>query len=85
MCTSSDVIGPRSLEAGTRPSEDLLRKADEEVRLLLQRAFVAAKSALAKNRNLHEAVKDALLENETLDGDAFRRIVEQHSVTAVKF
>lgn len=81
----SDVIGPRSLEAGTRPSEDLLRKADEEVRLLLQRAFVAAKSALAKNRNLHEAVKDALLENETLDGDAFRRIVEQHSVTAVKF
>lgn len=76
----SEVVGPRSLDAGTSPSDDLLRKVDEEVNQLLRQALSIAQAALAKNRGLLEAVSKALVENETLDGSAFRQLVEEHRV-----
>jgi len=80
----SEAVGPRSLEEGMRPSEELRRKVDDEVNDLLRMALELAKDALAKNRHLHEAVTKALLETESLDGGAFRKLVQQHQVQPVK-
>lgn len=76
----AESIGPRSLSAGTTPSEDLMKKVDEEVDKLLRQALAIAQAALAKNKALLEAVSKSLLESETLDGIAFRQLVQAHQV-----
>jgi len=79
----SEAIGPRSLEAGVSPSQDLLRKVDEEVNQLLRQGLSMAKSALGKNEALHQAVSESLLKHETLDAGAFRHLVEQHHIEPI--
>ncbi|CAE8615362.1 unnamed protein product [Polarella glacialis] len=79
----SEVVGPRSLNAGMNPSQELMRQVDEEVNKLLRKALVAARAALGKNRALHAALTKELIQRETLDGEAFRHLVEQHQVSPV--
>eukprot|EP00931_Biecheleriopsis_adriatica_P090265 TRINITY_DN64280_c0_g1_i1.p1 TRINITY_DN64280_c0_g1~~TRINITY_DN64280_c0_g1_i1.p1 ORF type:complete len:767 (-),score=173.08 TRINITY_DN64280_c0_g1_i1:38-2188(-) len=78
----SEVVGPRSVSV--RPSEELLRQVDEEVNQLLRQALGAAREALNRNRELHEAVTEALLRSETMDGEVFKQLVEKHQVQPVK-
>jgi len=80
----SDVIGPRSLTAGMEPSPDLRRQADVEVNKLLWAALAAAREALRKNQPLLAAVSKVLLEKETMEGESFRKLVENHTVQLVK-
>jgi len=81
----SDKVGPRALAASYRDlSEDLKRKVDEEVDLLLRTALDVARATLRSNRKLHAAVAEALLERETLDSKAFSKLVEQHPVEAAR-
>jgi len=76
----SAAIGPRALNSGLEPSQETRHQVDIEVDKLLRKALQAARVALNKNRKLHEAVTKALLEKETLDGEAFRKLVEEHQV-----
>eukprot|EP00930_Biecheleria_cincta_P083499 TRINITY_DN73067_c0_g1_i1.p1 TRINITY_DN73067_c0_g1~~TRINITY_DN73067_c0_g1_i1.p1 ORF type:complete len:748 (-),score=143.59 TRINITY_DN73067_c0_g1_i1:94-2337(-) len=80
----SDAIGPRSLTAGIEPSPDLRRQADIEVNKLLRAALAAAREALRKNQQLHLAVSKVLLEKETMEGESFRMLVENHTLQLVK-
>lgn len=76
----SDEVGPRSLEAGLTPSQDLQNTVDKEIDKLLRQALRVARDALQGNRALQESIVEALRERETLDGSAFRQLVEQHRV-----
>ncbi len=56
-------------------SEQTAREIDEEVKSLLDHAYVKAKEILTENRAQLERVKAELLTRETLDGPEFYRLV----------
>jgi len=53
----------------THYSEDTSREIDQEVRRILNDAYSMAKKLLEDNRDILEAMKDALMEYETIDAD----------------
>ena len=53
----------------THYSEDTSREIDQEVRTILNDAYSKAKKLLEDNRDILEAMKDALMEYETIDSD----------------
>jgi cell division protease FtsH len=53
----------------THYSEDTSREIDQEVRRILNDAYSKAKKLLEDNRDILEAMKDALMEYETIDAD----------------
>ena len=53
----------------TQYSEDTSREIDQEVRRILNDAYSNAKQLLEDNRDILEAMKDALMEYETIDAD----------------
>lgn len=53
----------------THYSEDTSREIDQEVRLILNDAYSTATKLLEDNRDILEAMKDALMEYETIDAD----------------
>ena len=53
----------------THYSEDTSRQIDQEVRTILDDAYKQAKKLLEDNRDILEAMKDALMEFETIDAD----------------
>tara|TARA_B110000046_G_scaffold185276_1_gene226333 strand:- start:148 stop:2076 length:1929 start_codon:yes stop_codon:yes gene_type:complete len=53
----------------THYSEDTSREIDQEVRRILNNAYSNAKQLLEDNRDILEAMKDALMEYETIDAD----------------
>jgi len=56
-------------------------RMDREVQLLLDRLYKVAFETLRINRPALEALARALLEHETLDGDAAVRLMEEHGLT----
>ncbi|MEM6716233.1 MAG: cell division protein FtsH, partial [Cyanobacteria bacterium P01_C01_bin.147] len=52
---------------------------DKQVRAIAQQAYGRARNLLNENRQLIDYLVDRLLEVETMEGDEFRRIVEQHT------
>eukprot|EP00929_Paragymnodinium_shiwhaense_P080258 TRINITY_DN41841_c0_g1_i1.p1 TRINITY_DN41841_c0_g1~~TRINITY_DN41841_c0_g1_i1.p1 ORF type:complete len:836 (-),score=174.65 TRINITY_DN41841_c0_g1_i1:13-2520(-) len=76
-------VGPRLVDDnyGKKHSESLLKAADEEVQKILDAAQAAALDALEQNRGLFEAVAAALVDEESLNGTAFKALVEAHSLT----
>jgi len=76
----SEDVGPRSLQVGVPPSQALRSKADEEVNKLLRTALAGARDALSRNRALLDAVVEKLRQQETLDAEAFQRLVEAYPV-----
>ena len=74
---SKDALSPTAWEpaepagmfaASTAASEETESTIDDEVAKLVSDAYEVAKEALGSNRNLMDAVVDALLEKETIDG-----------------
>lgn len=57
-------------------SEDTRMKIDEQVRLLLDKAYKRAKAILTKNKNNLKNVANALIEKETIDKLEFIKIIE---------
>ena len=53
----------------THYSEDTSREIDQEVRRILNDAYSMAKKLLEDNRDILEAMKDALMDYETIDAD----------------
>ncbi|CAJ1400073.1 unnamed protein product [Effrenium voratum] len=80
----SAAVGPRSLQAGVSPSQALLSEVDGEVKLILDQALTAARTALARNRALHAAVAEVLIKHETLDGEEFQRVIGKFPVKPVQ-
>jgi cell division protease FtsH len=89
-------LGPLSLEAQTGEvflgrdwmnkseySEEIARKIDRYVRDIVIQSYDVAKQILQDNRLLMERLVDILIESETIDGDAFRKIIADFSEKVV--
>jgi cell division protease FtsH len=64
----------------THYSEDTSREIDQEVRDILDKAYVTAKKLLEDNRDILEAMKDALMEYETIDADQVDDLMARRKV-----
>lgn len=58
-----------------RSGESLPREVEQEIRRIIDEMYEAAKACIEDNREALDALADALLEHETIDGDEVRRIV----------
>jgi len=64
----------------THYSEDTSRQIDQEVRTILDDAYNQAKNLLEDNRDILEAMKDALMEFETIDADQVDDLMHRRKV-----
>jgi cell division protease FtsH len=64
----------------THYSEDTSREIDQEVRQILNDAYAKAKKLLEDNRDILEAMKDALMEYETIDADQVDDLMNRRKV-----
>ena len=64
----------------THYSEDTSRQIDQEVRTILDDAYKQAKKLLEDNRDILEAMKDALMEFETIDADQVDDLMHRRQV-----
>ena len=64
----------------THYSEDTSREIDQEVRQILNDAYAQAKKLLEDNRDILEAMKDALMEYETIDADQVDDLMNRRKV-----
>jgi cell division protease FtsH len=89
----SDRVGPMSLglERGSRLlmgeysygkeanySEATAELIDQEVKKIITHNYDRVKEILEDNKNVLEGIAEVLLEKETLEGDAFRELMEEH-------
>ncbi|WP_244610609.1 ATP-dependent zinc metalloprotease FtsH [Microvirga pakistanensis] len=58
-----------------RSGESFPREVEQEIRRIVEKMYAAAKACIEDNREALDALVDALLEHETIEGDEVRRIV----------
>jgi cell division protease FtsH len=58
-----------------RSGDSLPREVEQEIRRIIEEMYDAAKACIEQNRASLDALVEALLERETIDGDEVRRIV----------
>ena len=58
-----------------RSGDSLPREVEQEIRRIIDEMYAAAKSCIEENREALDALVDALLKHETIEGDEVRRIV----------
>lgn len=61
-------------------SDDTSRHIDEEVRRIIEECYTRAEKILEDNRDILEAMKDALMEYETIDADQVDDLMERRKV-----
>jgi cell division protease FtsH len=59
----------------SRSGESLPREVEQEIRRIIEEMYDSAKACIEDNRDALDALTEALLEHETLEGDEVRRIV----------
>ena len=64
-----EVFLGRDLHTGDRHSEDTAKRIDAEIRSIVLEQYTRAKAILTGHRAELQAIADALLEYETIDGD----------------
>jgi cell division protease FtsH len=79
---NNDVFLGRDWMNKSEYSEDIAAKIDGAVREIVNRCYIQAKEILEENRLILERVVDMLIEQETIEGDVFRKIVDEN--TAIK-
>lgn len=75
----SEVFLGRNMMPRSEYSEEMASKIDRQVRQIANYGYDRARSILSDNRTLIDYLVDRLLEVETMDGDEFRKIVEQYT------
>ncbi|TAF02395.1 MAG: ATP-dependent zinc metalloprotease FtsH [Nostocales cyanobacterium] len=90
-------LGPLSLESPNQEvflgrdwgnkseySEEIAAKIDAQVRAIVSNCYVKCKEILEENRLVLERLVDMLAEEETIDGDLFRKVVEENTQVQVR-
>jgi cell division protease FtsH len=64
---------------GRRPehSEDIAARIDEQVRSIVNHCYEETHKIIENNRTVIDRLVDVLIEMETIEGEEFRRLVEQ--------
>ncbi|MCC5608551.1 ATP-dependent zinc metalloprotease FtsH [Nostoc sp. CHAB 5834] len=63
-------------------SEEIAAKIDSQVRQIVNNSYIRAKELLQENRIVLERLVDLLIEQETIEGDLFRKIVADNTQVA---
>ncbi|WP_339383492.1 ATP-dependent zinc metalloprotease FtsH [Oculatella sp. LEGE 06141] len=74
---SSEVFLGRDLMSRTEYSEEVAMKVDQQVRTIATRCYQDARRVVRENRELLDQLVDLLLEQETIEGEQFRKIVAE--------
>ena len=74
--SDQEVFLGRELVQRREVSEHTARQVDEEVKRILDEAHARARRLLEDNRGLLEAIAEALLDRETLDGDEIQLLID---------
>jgi cell division protease FtsH len=85
-------LGPFALESGNSEvflgrdwmtkaeySEEVATKIDHQVRDIAVRCYAEARRILKEHRQLLDEIVDLLLDQETIEGEQFRKLVAQHT------
>ncbi|MFM7372804.1 MAG: cell division protein FtsH, partial [Sphaerospermopsis kisseleviana] len=75
---NSDIFLGRDWGNKSEYSEEIAGKIDAQVREIVSNCYVKVKELLQENRMIMERLVDMLAEEETIDGDVFRKIVEEN-------
>ena len=68
-----------SLESNGDYSEEVAAKIDSEIRTLIESGHHKAVEIISNNRELVNLLTDLLLDQETIDGDEFRQIIDRET------
>ncbi|MHC5832692.1 MAG: cell division protein FtsH, partial [Nostoc sp.] len=63
-------------------SEEIAAKIDAQVREIVNNCYIKSKELLSENRIVLERLVDLLAEQETIEGDLFRKIVADNAQVA---
>ncbi len=80
---NNDVFLGRDWMNKSEYSEDIAAKIDAAVREIVNRSYIHAKEIIQENRSILERVVDLLIEQETIEGDVFRKIVTDNTAIQV--
>lgn len=79
---SSEVFLGRDYSQGRNYSENVAAEIDEEVRELIENAYVRAKDILELHRDQLDRIANYLLEHEKIGGGEFQRLMEGENASA---
>jgi cell division protease FtsH len=76
---SGEVFLGRDWMAKSEYSEEIASRIDKQVREIIMHCYIQAKELLQEHRALMEYLVDLLSDQETIDGDQFRKIVSEYT------
>jgi cell division protease FtsH len=76
--SNDEVFLGRSLMPRSEYSEELASKIDKQVQAIAQHCYEDARRLVKENRVLIDRLVDTLLDQETIEGEQFRKIVEDY-------
>ncbi|MGB8701249.1 MAG: ATP-dependent zinc metalloprotease FtsH [Thermosynechococcaceae cyanobacterium] len=82
--SDQEVFLGRDWGGRSKYSEDLAVQIDRQVRQIVMRCYEEARRILREHRSLMDKLVEVLLEQETIEGDDFRTIVEQFTQQPTK-
>ena len=74
---NNDVFLGRDLMKKSESSEEIAKKIDAQVREIVGKCYEQALNILLKNRALMDLLVEQLIEQETIEGEVFRQIVDR--------
>ncbi len=75
---NNEVFLGQSWNSRNEYSEEMATKIDRQVRAIAFQCYEEARRIIRENRYLADKLVEALLEEETIDGDEFRQIVDRY-------
>ncbi len=82
--SSPEVFLGRDFGSRSDSSDEMLTQVDRQVRQIVTHCYEIARKTIRENRDLVDRLVEILLEQETVDGDQFRKIVRQHTLIPIK-
>ncbi|AFY34721.1 ATP-dependent zinc metalloprotease FtsH [Calothrix sp. PCC 7507] len=79
---SAEVFLGRDWMSKSEYSEEIAAKIDSQVREIINHCYLKAKELLQENRTALERLVDLLADQETIEGELFRKIVAEHTQVA---
>ncbi len=75
---NSQFSGNDGSEEGFDYSQEIATKIDQQIRKISQEAYEKARNIILAHRPLMDYLVDILIDQETIEGDEFRRLVEKY-------
>ncbi|MBD1911898.1 MULTISPECIES: ATP-dependent zinc metalloprotease FtsH [unclassified Leptolyngbya] len=81
---NSEVFLGRDLMVRSEYSEEIATKIDQQVRSIVMRCYQQARQIIRNHRPLIDKLVDMLIDQETVDGDTFRKVVSEYTTLPEK-